>query len=537
MKKTTCRGAIPQVERQESEEDAQELPLLPEGDADRRAKHWRSRGAVLAIMREKYTKEFKAQAGGGGASQDHERMGKTKQRAVARRQFPGLTVQAKLNILRSCLAHDLIPTDLMESANAMVLYLGGDPEETTPTQPQEERIFKYRGSGTLLTFHGDWSRINDPGCEEELRKWQAEESQGRSPQRVLESVAKRLRSNPQILHLWGAFEKYTQQFRQGRAIRRMTWALELHNEKSLSTGEVWVHTHLMFDCLGTTVSLSRNSGLTFMNTYPHTSVDCVKARGRAVKKAFDQGHYYLSVAKLGGILSGGNVTPNQSYPVNPEWVTQWWQQNKITSETAASEYVQCKRHVQKYLENLEYQEKAERHGKLAALKRKADEDTKFLMKKTRRLATVDEEFLPQFSRAMLRRKFLVLDGPSRLGKTLFTYSLCEDVSQTLEVNCSRCMEPNLKGFDPTTHRCILFDEAKAAMVVEHKGLFQGRNTWVDMATSGTNCYSYKVWTYGTMLVVTSNKWQTELEALPKADADWLEQNCVYVHVDTPLYEE
>ena len=109
MRKTTCRGAIPEVERQESEEDAQELPLLPEGDADRRAKHWRSRGAVLAIMREKYTKEFKAQAGGGGASQDHERMGKTKQRAVARRQFPGLTVQAKLNILRSCFAHDLIP--------------------------------------------------------------------------------------------------------------------------------------------------------------------------------------------------------------------------------------------------------------------------------------------------------------------------------------------------------------------------------------------------------------------------------------------
>ena len=60
---------------------------------------------------------------------------------------------------------------------------------------------------------------------------------------------------------------------------------------------------------------------------------------------------------------------------------------------------------------------------------------------------------------------------------------------------------------------------------------------MDMATSGTNFYSYKVWTYGTMLVVTSNKWQTELEALPKADADWLVQNSVYVHVETPLYEE
>jgi len=109
MKKTTCGGAIPQLERQWPEEDAHEQPLLPEGDAGKRAKHWRSRGAVLAIMREKYTKDFKAQSGGGQASQDHERMGKAEQRAVARRQFPGLTVQAKLNILRSCLAHDLLP--------------------------------------------------------------------------------------------------------------------------------------------------------------------------------------------------------------------------------------------------------------------------------------------------------------------------------------------------------------------------------------------------------------------------------------------
>jgi len=160
---------------------------------------------------------------------------------------------------------------------------------------QLQRSHKRRGSsntgvGHLTHVPRRLESHHDPACEEELRKWQAEESQGRSRQRVLESVAKRLRSNPETLHLLGAFEKYTQQLRQGRAIRRMTWALELHNEKTLSTGEVWVHTHLMFDCLGTTVSLSRNSGLTFMNTYPHTSADCVKAQGRAVKKAFDQGH-------------------------------------------------------------------------------------------------------------------------------------------------------------------------------------------------------------------------------------------------------
>ena len=397
---------------------------------------------------------------------------------------------------------------------------------------QHQRSHKRRGSsntgvGHLTHVPQRLESHHDPACEEELRKWQAEESQGRSPQRVLESVAKRLRSNPETLHLWGAFEKYTQQLRQGRAIRRMTWALELHNEKTLSTGEVWVHTHLMFDCLGTTVSLSRNSGLTFMNTYPHTSADCVKAQGRAVKKAFDQGH------KTGRDILRGQCDPESKLFCEPRVGHAMMAAEQDHERDSCLRVRQVQTARAKITGEPGVPRESGAAGEARCLETKGGRGHETPHEED---SSVDEEFLPQFGHAMLHRKFLVLDGPSRLGKALFTYSLCKDVSQTLETNCSRCREPNLKGFDPATYRCILFDEAKAAMVVEHKGLFQGRNTWVDMATSGTNCYSYKVWTHGTMLVVTSNKWQTELEALPKADADWLVQNSVYVHVQTPLYE-
>ena len=233
-------------------------------------------------------------------------------------------------------------------------------------------------------------------------------------------------------------------------------------------------------------------------------------------------------------MNQSTVQPNASYAVNPEWVTAWWQQNKISSSTARLEYIQCKRHVQKYLDNLDYQQKAERASRLEALKRQADQDTERLMKRPRRLATVEEHFIARFAEPLLRRKFLVLDGPSRTGKTLFAYSLA-GAKCTLDVNCSRTMEPNLKTFDPVVHKTILFDEAKASMVVEHKALFQGRNAWVDMATSGTNCYSYKVWAYGTMMVVASNKWQQELDAMPTVDSAWLRENSVYVNVTEPLW--
>ena len=55
-----------------------------------------------------------------------------------------------------------------------------------------------------------------------------------------------------------------------------------------------------------------------------------------------------------------------------------------------------------------------------------------------------------------RRKFLVLDGPSRTGKTQFIMSLFGRES-TLEVNAADEESPALQTFDYKKHRCILLD--------------------------------------------------------------------------------
>ena len=50
----------------------------------------------------------------------------------------------------------------------------------------------------------------------------------------------------------------------------------------------------------------------------------------------------------------------------------------------------------------------------------------------------------QFSgRALHRYKFLVLAGPSRLGKTVFARSLSQTPERLLEVNCAAGKEPDL----------------------------------------------------------------------------------------------
>jgi len=133
-----------------------------------------------------------------------------------------------------------------------------------------------------------------------------------------------------------------------------------------------------------------------------------------------------------------------------------------------------------------------------------------------------------------RRKFLVLSGASGLGKTQFATSLVP-AGKALELNCASCPEPDLRDFEPAVHELILFDEASARMVVAQKKLFQGPAVEVVLGCSGTNCHAYKVWVHGVRMVVSSNRWDTELLVMPASDADWLRSNSVFVQVTEQLW--
>ena len=96
------------------------------------------------------------------------------------------------------------------------------------------------------------------------------------------------------------------------------------------------------------------------------------------------------------------------------------------------------------------------------------------------LELVEQEFLPQFQVDMFGRRFLVLDGPTQLGKTIFASNLAGP-QHMLELNCASTMEPNLRDFDNDVHRAVVFDEASCAMVLRHKKLFQGGVQPLEMA--------------------------------------------------------
>jgi hypothetical protein len=127
-----------------------------------------------------------------------------------------------------------------------------------------------------------------------------------------------------------------------------------------------------------------------------------------------------------------------------------------------------------------------------------------------------------------------LEGPSCVGKTQFSSSLSPS-NKFLKVDCSGCVEPDLRRYDALLHDVILFDEATCELVLRCKKLFQASLSTVILASSGTNCHSYQVWVCRKQLIVCSNRWSLELAQLSNPDKKWLVANSVHVAVTSPLW--
>lgn len=141
----------------------------------------------------------------------------------------------------------------------------------------------------------------------------------------------------------------------------------------------------------------------------------------------------------------------------------------------------------------------------------------------------------QYCVVLERYQFLVLDGPSRMGKTGFVRAMV-DPEEFLEVSLAGGVAIDLRAYRMWQHSLIPFDEAEPAQILAQKKLFQAGPMPVQMQTSTTNCHAYNAYVGGKMLVVCSNIWAEKMTRLSPADHEWIDRNSVYVHVTEPLWD-
>ena len=211
-----------------------------------------------------------------------------------------------------------------------------------------------------------------------------------------------------------------------------------------------------------------------------------------------------------------------------------WQQDKVTAQTARAVIAQCKRNVPRLLEKYETIDKEPKRTKLAEVVRRTRQVLEVAMRPCRELPAVSA-WEASFAQTCFRYNSLVLDGPSKMGKTLFCRSRSLGSGELLELDCAGADTPDLTAFEFGRHTMILCDEASSSMVLRYKKLFQASASYCVLGSSKTNCHAYEVWPHAVKFVVASNRWKAELDKFPAEDSSWLCANSVYVYVDRPLW--
>jgi len=137
--------------------------------------------------------------------------------------------------------------------------------------------------------------------------------------------------------------------------------------------------------------------------------------------------------------------------------------------------------------------------------------------------------------AQLRRfKFLIYDGPSRMGKTELARAWF-GYSRTMIANAQECTTPNLRPMLTGKFNAILFDEGSWELCVRNKALFQASTRPVELSQSQCNDRSYTLMVFRVPMIICSN----DFWAGCKDDEirKWINENSFYVKVDEVVYQQ
>lgn len=375
-----------------------------------------------------------------------------------------------------------------------------------------------RESSVLLTWNGDWGVFTG-----------AVESAG-----TADDVAARLMKHPRMIALRTEFEEFLAGRVSGNRVT-MHWAFCFEvSPQSLAEGVVRAHVHAsLFSIAGKRrpIIIERQSDYSFQGCLPVLSgMAALRAHARANQNLALP---YVLVPKIGCVFSAGSVALYKDVLVNPDWASNLLQQGKITPETAHQVIVACAKNVPRLLANLD----GYRRAKQALVDRAALAAARAAVNgafRPFRVVPEVDSWLRGFSIQRDRYPFLILEGPSKLGKTQFAESLAPP-GRTLNIDCASATEPDLRQYRSEEVDSIIFDEAKAAMVIRAKRLFQAPMGMVNLGMSATNCNAYQVMVHRKRLIICSNTWSEEVALMSSSDAAWLTANAVHVRVRGALW--
>ena len=367
---------------------------------------------------------------------------------------------------------------------------------------------------------------------------------------ALTELAQCLKDHPQTMLAVGELEISCNDFLKKTRAVKYTWSLEICPEKMFNDDTIKLHRHLAVELnQGNGPSLYATNGIlrashewklghsltNFCNAPTHKKNKPVRER---TKNTFPL-HYYLQMNKAGVLHYKTNFKAFSAFQVNPRWITSHIQGGKLSWDSAREQYRLAGSNVRNNIENVNYLRDLQKHSFVVGQITYYNGALK-AQQKPWVVCTALDDFLAELKEVRMRYKFFVMIGSSCTAKTQRLKHVFVDPAYVLEINCASGEETDLRGYDESLHEGILFDEGKAEMVLRQKKLFQAGNAYIQLASSSTNCHSYRRYVYRTALMISSNTWKEELEAIEKrspCDAAWLKDNSIVVDIGNKVQYE
>ena len=301
-------------------------------------------------------------------------------------------------------------------------------------------------------------------------------------------------------------------------------------------------------------------------------VQNTNGRGRYATQAVERMHMYVQVSKLGHLFTDTNFPMYFSFRVEPKWLMQLWQERKLDTETVKDCFLECRRNCCGQFKFLEFYENAMTERKARRAQRVAQKALARTLKRFKTYPKITlflEQHLDTNFGKLRRFLFLVLEGPSSVGKTVLAKSFYGD-EHTYYYNMQTAKEPDLRGFRYGYHKALLLDEISWQQVIRLKVLFQAGVDGVDLGASQCNQFAYWRYLYGVAIICCTNQWlppkedeqadrrtrssashqipeesaEEEVcfrgmhyEPVPPADREWLETNSIYQEITAPTWYE
>ena len=128
---------------------------------------------------------------------------------------------------------------------------------------------------------------------------------------------------------------------------------------------------------------------------PHVSLEFSHGRGVSKKKSVGAGHYYVVAPKLGSIFTASSHKPFKHYSINPMWISNLLQQQKMSFASARLQYVLCAKGLPTHLCNLDLLIAEHRNYRLLKVKQASSLAMTGPHFKRRYYAVVEECWLPR----------------------------------------------------------------------------------------------------------------------------------------------